>query len=113
MDTRTIQRLLEKTQAMAETAEHVGARSAEGMQHEPRLSEDAKKQLTPLYREHALRLMSLYSELGARICETVQSEAEDDTTRGLVDLFHANFSAMSDRARETLRREFGAGSKLE
>jgi hypothetical protein len=113
MDTRTVQRMLEKIQAMAETAEHVGMRSAEGMQREARLSEGSKKQLAPLYREHALRLMSLYSDLGARICETVRDEAEDETSRGLVDLFHANFSAMRDRARESLRREFGADSKLD
>ncbi len=113
MDARTIQRLLEKIQAMAETAEQVGGRSAESMEREPRLSDGSKKQLAPLYREHALRLMSLYSDLGARICETVRDEAEDDTTRGLVDLFQANFSAMRDRARESLRREFGGDSKLE
>ncbi len=112
MDARTVQRLLEKIQGMAETAEPVGARSAEAMQREPRLSEAAKKQLAPLYREHALRLMLLYADYGAAICDTIRPEADDDTARGIVDLFHGNFSAMADRARENLRREIGADVKL-
>ncbi|MBI4790225.1 MAG: hypothetical protein HY782_24590 [Chloroflexi bacterium] len=112
MDARTVQRLLEKLQALAESAEHLGAKSVEGMQREPRLSDDAKRRLTPLYREHALRLMLLYSQLGSAICDTVRDEAENNTARGILDLFHGNFAAMAERAREKLRREFGDNPKL-
>ena len=112
MDARAVQRLLEKIQGLAETAEQVGTRSAESMRREPHLSDAAKEQLAPFYREHALRLTLLYSELGGLICETIRSEAQDGTARGLVDLFHANFYAMRDRSREKLRREFGAEARL-
>ncbi len=112
MDARTVQRLLEKIQGMAETAEPVGARGSEAMQREPRLSDAAKSKLAPLYREQALRLMLLYADYGALICDTIRPEADDDTARGIVDLFHANFSAMADRAREKLRREIGPQVKL-
>lgn len=112
MDARTVQRLLEKIQGMAETAEPVGTRSTETMQREPRLSDAVKTQLAPLYREHALRLMLLYAKYGEAICDTIRPEADDNTARGIVDLFHANFSAMAVRAQESLRREFGADVKL-
>ena len=112
MDTRTVQRLLEKIQGLAETAEHLGAKTTETMQREPHLSEQAKNQLTPFYREHALRLMLQYSKLGSAICDTIRSEAENDTARGIVDLFHGNFAAMAERAQEKLRREFGDDTKL-
>jgi hypothetical protein len=107
MDARVVQRLLEKIQGMAETAETVGMRTIEGMQREPHLSDTAKQTLTPLFREHALRLMWSYSQLGATVCETIRSEAEDNTARGLIDLFHANFAAMASRSQDMLKHEFG------
>ncbi len=112
MDARGVQRTLEKIQGMAEGAEHVGERMAESIDHESRLSDHAKQQLKPLYREHSLRLMLLYAQLGAGICEVISEEAEDDTARGLVELFRANFSAMRDRAEDALHREIGAEAKL-
>lgn len=102
MDARGVQRLLEKTHALAESAEHVGQRNAETMQREPRLSDAAKSDLAPLYREHALRLTRLYCRLGLAICETLQGEAEDDAARGQLDLFRANLTSMDDRVSQSL-----------
>ncbi len=98
MDGRAVQRLLEKIQGMAETAEHVGARSVEMMQREPRLSDAAKARLTPLYAAHARRLMQVYSTLGLEICSIVQDEMDDAPARGQLDLFRANFRSMHERA---------------
>ena len=112
MDTRAVQRALEKIREMADAAEQVGERSVEAMLREPQLSEAGKYRLSPLYREHALRMVILYSELGANICEVIRAEAEDDPARGLVDLFHANFAAMRDRSQDSLRRELGDDAKL-
>jgi uncharacterized NAD(P)/FAD-binding protein YdhS len=112
MDARGVQRTLEKIRGMAESAEHVGDRMAESIDHESRLSDNAKQELKPLYREHSLRLMLLYAQLGARICEAISEEAEDDTARGLVELFRANFASMRDRAEDALHREIGSETKL-
>jgi hypothetical protein len=103
MDARGMQRLLEKTQALAESTEHVGLRNAETMQREPRLSDLAKSGLAPLYREHAFRLTRLYCKLGLALCETLQPEAEDDAARGQLDLFRANFASLDERAAQSLR----------
>ncbi|MDE3091171.1 MAG: hypothetical protein KGJ80_17515 [Chloroflexota bacterium] len=103
MDARGVQRLLEKTQGMAETAEHVGMRNAEMMQREPHLSAAAKAKLARLYREHALRVMKLYATLGLEICDTVRDELDDDPARGQLDLFRANFVSLTERAAASLR----------
>src|SRR5450756_1707675 len=98
MDARAVQRLLEKIQGMAETAEHVGARSVEMMQREPRLSDAAKARLVPLYAAHARRLTELYVALGLEICAVVEDEMDDAPARGQLDLFRANFRSMHERA---------------
>ena len=102
MDVRSTQRMLEKIQGLAETAEHVGARTWEMAQREPRLSDAAKARLEPLYRTHALRLMHLYCELGLQICATIENEMDDEMARGQLDLFRANFTAMKARAEKEL-----------
>ncbi len=111
MDARGVQRLLEKIRGMAESAEHVGAQMVENVQREARLSDETKRALASLYREHALRTMLAYSQLGANVCETVRGEADDNTARGLIDLFHANFAAMAARSQDTLRHEFGTNRR--
>ncbi len=98
MDARAVQRLLEKIQGMAETADHVGARSVEMMQREPRLSDAAKARLAPLYAEHAGRLTELYVTLGLEICTVVEDEMDDAPARGQLDLFRASFRSMHERA---------------
>jgi len=113
MDARGVHRTLEKIQGMAEGAENVGARMAESIEHESRLTDHAKQQIKPLYREHSLRLMKLYAQLGSAICEVIAEEAEDDTARGLVELFRANFSAMSGRAEDMLHHDIGSETKLD
>ncbi len=112
MDARGVQRTLEKIRGMAESAELVGERMAQSVDHESRLSDLAKQRLKPLYREHSLRLMMLYAQLGTAICESIAEEAEDDTAHGLVELFRANFSSMCGRAEDGLRREIGEEGKL-
>ncbi len=111
MDARGVQRLLEKTQGLAESAEHVGMRNIETMQREPRLSDTAKARLAPLYAEHAQRQLNSYAMLGLEICRAVQDELEDDQARGLLDLFRANFESMRERAAASLN-DLGAVAKL-
>jgi hypothetical protein len=111
MDARGVQRIFEKIQGMAETAEHVGARNAEMMQREPRLSDAAKAKLAPMYAEHALRLMKLYAALGLEICNVVQEEVEDDQARAQLELFRANLGSMNERAVLALR-DIGTAKKL-
>lgn len=111
MDTRSVQRMFEKIQGMAETAEHVGARNAEMMQREPRLSDAAKTKLAPLYAEHAQRIAQLYAVLGLEICNVVQEELEDDPARAQLELFRANLGALNERAAAALR-DLGMATKL-
>ena len=111
MDSRGVQRLLEKIQGMAETADHVGMRNTEMIQREPRLSDAAKARLAPLYSEHAQRQAKSYASLGMEICAIVQSELEDDQARAQFELYRANLGALNERAEAALR-ELGAGAKL-
>ena len=111
MDARGTQRLLDKIQGMAETAEHVGARNIEMMQREPRLSDATKARLAPLYAEHAQRQVRLYTALGLEICRIVQDELEDAPARGQLDLFRARLASMNERAAAALR-DLGAAAKL-
>jgi hypothetical protein len=110
MDARAVQRLLEKIQGMAENAEPVGTRTIETLQREASLSDATRQHLCALHREHALRIMLMYAQLGEHVCDTIRAEADDNTARGLLDLFHANFAAMAARSQDSLRREFGGES---
>lgn len=112
MDARGVQRLLERIQGLADTSEHVGAKYIEMTQREPRLSDDTKSKIAPLYREHALRLVQLHSALGLAICDAIQNEIDDENARGQLDLMRANFQSFSDKAREGLTREIGDKEKL-
>ena len=103
MDARGVQRLLEKTLGLAETADHVGSRNVEMMQREPRLSEAAKAKLAPLYAEHAQRLVKLYAALGLGICDVVQEELEDEPARAALESFRASLQALDERADSALR----------
>ena len=111
MDARGVQRLLEKIQGMAETADHVGMRNAEMLQREPRLSDAAKARLVPLYAEHAHRQAQSYALLGLEICKAVQAELEDEQAHALLELFRTNLTSMNERASAALR-ELGAAAKL-
>ena len=111
MDARGVQRLLEKIQGMAETADHVGMRNTDMLQREPRLSDGAKGLLAPLYAENAHRQARSYALLGLEICKVVQAELEDDQARALLELFRANLASMNERA-STALRELGAAAKL-
>jgi hypothetical protein len=112
MDARGAKRLLERIEGIADTAEHVGSKYVETMQHEPSLSPATQERLTLLYREHALRVMQLYSSLGLSICDAIERELDDENSRGQVDLMRANFRTFNDRARLGLEREIGAKAKL-
>ncbi len=112
MDARGVQRLLEKLQGLAESAEHLGIRNIEMLEHETGLSEDAKHQLAMLHREQSLRLLYLYSSLGEQACDVLRDEATDNTARGLIDLFHANFAVLKGRARDLLSQDIGDAAKL-
>ncbi len=112
MDVRGVKRLLERIEGLADTAEHVGSKYIETMQHEPRLSDDARTKIAPLYREHALRVIQLHSALGLAICDAIQSEMDDENATGQLDLMRANFQSFRDNAQASLAREIGESAKL-
>ncbi|MBI3538257.1 MAG: hypothetical protein HY070_11965 [Chloroflexi bacterium] len=103
MDARGVQRLLEKIQGLADSAEHVSTRYIEMAAREPRVSSAAKEKLALLYREHAARLMQLYCALGLEIAKIIENEMDDALARGQLDLFRANLATLNERAEQIAR----------
>ena len=102
MDARGVQRVLERIYGMADTADHVGIKNVETIQREPRLREETQAALAALYREHALRVQELHSNLGLAICDAVQNDMDDDAARSALDLMRANLQSLHAAARKNL-----------
>lgn len=102
MDARGIQRLLERIYGMADTADHVGSKSIETLEREPRLHDETKAALATLFREHAMRVQQLHSGLGLAICDAVQNDLDDDAARSMIDLMRANLQSLHDAATQAL-----------
>ncbi len=111
MDARGVQQILGKIEGLAQGVERIGAEMAATVEPDGLLSDVAKTRLRPIYREHSLRLLVLYAQLGESVCELIAEEAEDKTARRLVQLFRANFAAMRGRAQDLLRLELGVEAK--
>ncbi len=113
MDARGVQRLLEKIHGLAETATMVGAKTAEAMLHEPRLSDGLKHQLLLLYREEALRRTILSAALGLAICRALEPELDDAAARDRLEFFRVRFEALYENAQADIEKEFAESSALE
>jgi hypothetical protein len=113
MDARGVQRLLEKIHGLAETATTVGAKSAEAMRHEPRLSDRLKQQLWLLYRKEALQRTMLSAAFGLAICRALEPELDDAAARDRLEFFRVRFQALYEHAQSDLEKEFAESSALE
>jgi hypothetical protein len=113
MDTRGVQRLLEKTLGMADTALAAGAKSTTVMLRDARLSDPVKAQLISLYGEEALRRTMNYAGLGLAICRVVEQEVDDGAARGQLDEYRKQFKMIYDTARAAFDKDFGSSHALE
>jgi 1,2-phenylacetyl-CoA epoxidase catalytic subunit len=102
MNARDVQRLLERIYGSADTADYVGSKNIETIQHAPRLRDETKTALAALYREHAWRVQQLHSSLGLALCDAVQNDLDDDAARGALDLMRANLQTLNDAATQNL-----------
>jgi len=113
MDARGVQRLLDKTYGMADTALTAGAKSTEVMLRDTRLTDGVKARLIPLYGEEALRRTMNYAGLGVAICRAIGNEMDDDAARSQLELYRARFEMIYDSARDAFNKEFAKSTALE
>ncbi|HZQ10338.1 MAG TPA: hypothetical protein VFD70_27415 [Anaerolineae bacterium] len=113
MDARGVQRLLDKTYGLAETALTVGAKTSEAALRDARLSDRVKEKLIPLYGEEALRRTLNYAGLGLAICRVIESELDDDAAREQLEFYRVRLQAIYVNARVTFDKDFGESHALE
>ncbi len=103
MDVRGIERLLEKTYGMADTASAAGAKTLEGIVRDARFSDETKRKLIPLYRRESLRRMLNYAELGLAVCEVIASDLEDEGARARWEFYRDGFAVIHAQAQSDLQ----------
>lgn len=113
MDARGVDKLLEKTFGLAETAMTVGAKMAEVTLRDARLSDAVKEKLIPLYGEEALRRTLNYAGLGLALCRALENEMDDDAARVRLEFYRARLIMIYARARESFDKEFAGSRALE
>ncbi len=113
MDARGVQRLLEKTFQMADSAMMVGGKTAEVALRDARLAEAVKLKLIPLYGEEALRRTMNYAGLGLALCRAIENEMEDDAARAQLEFYRARLDAIYHEARGAFENEFANSHALE
>lgn len=113
MDARGVNKLLEKTFGMAETAMTVGGKTTEVVLRDVRLPEAVKQKLIPLYGEEALRRTLNYAGLGLALCRAVESELEDDAARSQWEFYRGRLADIYDAARAAFEKEFAGSHALE
>ncbi len=113
MDARGVERLLEKTLGLADTALTVGAKSAEVAVRDARLPDAVKQELVPLYGEEALRRTLNYAGLGLAVCRLIAPHLDDDLARARLRDYQSQFRRLYDDARASLDREFSGSRALE
>lgn len=113
MDARGVQRLLDKTFGLAETAMTVGGKTAEVTLRDTRLPDAVKQKLIPLYGEEALRRTLNYAGLGLALCRAVETEMDDDAAREQLEFYRDRLSAIYENARAAFAREFAGSHALE
>lgn len=113
MDARGVQRLLDKTWLMADSAMMVGAKTTEVALRDTRLSEPVKAKLIPLYGEETLRRAMNYAGLGLALCRAVRDEMDDDAARAQLESYRAQLQAVYESARRAFEKEFSGSRALE
>jgi hypothetical protein len=113
MDARGVQRLLEKTFQMADSALMVGAKTTEVALRDTRLPDAIKQKLIPLYGEETLRRTMNYAGLGLALCRTVEGEMEDDAARQQLEFYRVRLQAIYDAAWTAFEKEFAGSHALD
>jgi hypothetical protein len=113
MDARGVQRLLDKTFGLAETAMTVGGKTAEVALRDARLTDAVKQKLIPLYGEEALRRTLNYAGLGLALCRAVESEMDDAAAREQLEFYRVRFRVLYENARTAFQQEFANSHALE
>lgn len=113
MDTRGVQRLLDKTFGLAETAMTVGGKTAEVALRDVRLPDAVKTKLIPLYGEEALRRTLNYAGLGLALCRAVEDDLDDEAARAQLESYRERLRAIYAAARQAFDQEFAGSHALE
>lgn len=113
MDARGVNKLLEKTFGMAETAMTVGGKTTEVALRDARLPEAVKQKLIPLYGEEALRRTLNYAGLGLALCRAVEDELDDDAARSQLEFYRARLRVIYGQARAAFEKDFAESHALE
>ena len=113
MDARGVQRLLDKTFGMAETAMTVGGKTAEVALRDARLPDEIKAKLIPLYGEEALRRTLNYAGLGLALCRAVEGSLDDDAARNQLEFYRARLQLIYRDAQAAFDHEFADSRALE
>lgn len=108
MDVRGIDRVLEKTFGMADTAQSAGAKTIETIVRDARISDRAKRQLIPLFRQEAANRTLTYANLGLAVCQVLESETDDRDARARLEFYRAGFRTIQARA-QTASQEIANG----
>lgn len=113
MDARGVQRLLEKTMGLAETAMTVGGKTMQAAVRDARLSDAVKARLIPLYGEEALRRTLNYAGLGLAICRAIEDEMDDAAAQAELEHYRLRLNVIYGEARSALDNEFRGSRALE
>jgi hypothetical protein len=113
MDARAIDRLLDKTFGLAESAMTVGEKTTAVALRDARLPDGVKESLIPLYREEALKRTLNYAGLGLALCRAVESEADDDAARKQLEFYRVRLRVIYGEARRAFENEFANSRALE
>lgn len=113
MDARGVERLLEKTFGLAETAMTVGGKTAEAALRDARLPEGVKQKLIPLYGEESLRRTLNYAGLGLALARAIEGEMDDDAARRQLEFYRVRLGVIFTEARRALDKEFANSHALE
>lgn len=113
MDARGVERLLEKTFGMADTALTAAAKSAQVMIRDTRMPDALKERLVPLYGEEALRRTLNYAGLGLAICRVIEPEMDDSAARQQLESYRQRFTEIYETARAAFDHEFRESHALE
>lgn len=103
MDVRGIDRMLEKTFGMADTAQSAGAKTIETIVRDARISDRAKRQLIPLFRQDAANRTLTYANLGLAVCQVLESEMDDPDARARLEFYRVGFQTLRARAQTDLQ----------
>jgi hypothetical protein len=113
MDARGVQRVLDKTFGLAETALTVGAKSADMALRDARLSDEAKAKMLPLYAEESLKRTLNYAGLGLALCGAIENEPDDEAARAQLEWYRVRLRTIYRDAHAAYQRDFGGSTALE